>query len=235
MKKLLLILILFNLKVAEAQFENIKIDDSGGPEEPSICINPKNTNNMVAGANINYVYQSLDGGQTWQKDELESPYGVWGDPCIFADTAGNFYFIHLSNPSNGNWIDRIVCQRSINQGASWSVGTYTGLNGTKAQDKAWTTVDQVTNTIYVTWTQFDQYGSGNPNDSSIILFQNLPIMHQHGALRFASIVSQVIVLMEIILRKERFRLLVRMAKCMCAGLIVTPYSLINHLMVVSPG
>lgn len=170
MKKLLLILILFNLKVAEAQFENIKIDDSGGPEEPSICINPKNTNNMVAGANINYVYQSLDGGQTWQKDELESPYGVWGDPCIFADTAGNFYFIHLSNPSNGNWIDRIVCQRSINQGASWSVGTYTGLNGTKAQDKAWTTVDQVTNTIYVTWTQFDQYGSGNPNDSSIILF-----------------------------------------------------------------
>lgn len=158
------------LQPASAQFQNIKIDDNGNPEEPGICINPKNTNNIVAGANINYVYQSLDGGLTWQKDQLESPYGVWGDPCIFTDTAGNFYYIHLSNPASGNWIDRIVCQRSVNEGASWSPGTYTGLNGTHAQDKAWTTVDQHTNTIYVTWTQFDQYGSGNPNDSSVILF-----------------------------------------------------------------
>ncbi|MBX7109978.1 MAG: T9SS type A sorting domain-containing protein [Chitinophagales bacterium] len=170
MNRLLLLLLLVESGIAYAQFENIKIDDSGGPEEPSICINPKNTNNIVAGANINYVYQSLDGGLTWEKDALESPYGVWGDPCVFADTGGVFYFIHLSNPPNGNWIDRIVCQRSVNQGTSWSGGSYTGLNSNKAQDKAWATVDRTTNTIYVTWTQFDEYGSANPNDSSVILF-----------------------------------------------------------------
>ena len=170
MKKFLWFFFLLSHEYSFGQFLNIKIDDAGNPEEPSICINPKNTNNIVAGANINYVYQSLDGGLTWEKDQLESPYGVWGDPCIFTDTAGNFYYIHLSNPASGNWIDRIVCQRSSDNGTSWSAGTYTGLNGSRAQDKAWTTVDQNTNTIYVTWTQFDQYGSSNPNDSSVILF-----------------------------------------------------------------
>ncbi|MEO6168175.1 MAG: T9SS type A sorting domain-containing protein [Chitinophagales bacterium] len=170
MIKFLLFVFLLSHEYSFGQFLNIKIDDTGNPEEPSICINPKNTNNIVAGANINYVYQSLDGGLTWEKDQLESPYGVWGDPCIFTDTAGNFYYIHLSNPASGNWIDRIVCQRSADNGTSWSAGTYTGLNGTHAQDKAWTTVDQNTNSMYVTWTQFDQYGSSDPNDSSVILF-----------------------------------------------------------------
>lgn len=170
MKRLFFLFIFFHWNLAIGQFQNIKIDDGGFPEEPAICINPKNTSNIVAGANINFVYQSLDDGFTWQKDELNSPYGVWGDPCIFADTSGNFYYIHLSNPSTGNWIDRIVCQSSMDQGSSWSAGSYTGLNGTKAQDKAWTTVDQNSNTIYVTWTQFDSYGSSNSNDSSIILF-----------------------------------------------------------------
>lgn len=170
MKKLWLLLCLFDLRMASAQFQNIKIDDSGSPEEPSICVNPKNTGNIVAGANINYVYQSLDGGLSWQKDELNSSFGVWGDPCIFTDTAGNFYYIHLSNPPAGNWIDRIVCQRSLDGGNTWNDGSFTGLNGSHAQDKAWTTVDPNTNTIYVTWTQFDQYASNNPNDSSIILF-----------------------------------------------------------------
>ena len=103
---------------------------------------------------------------------MVSPYGVWGDPCIFSDTSGSFYYIHLSNPpaDSGNWIDRIVCQKSTDAGISWSSGTYTGLNGSKAQDKAWAIVDPKTNIIYVTWTQFDHYGSNNPNDSSIILF-----------------------------------------------------------------
>jgi hypothetical protein len=45
-----------------------------------------------------------------------------------------------------------------------------GLNGTKAQDKQWAVVDWTNNNIYVTWTQFDEYGSSNPNDKSIIRF-----------------------------------------------------------------
>ena len=53
---------------------------------------------------------------------------------------------------------------------TWSDGSFTGLNGTKAQDKAWAIFDALTKTIYMTWTQFDVYGTSDPNDSSIILF-----------------------------------------------------------------
>jgi len=139
-------------------------------EEPSIAINPKNQGQLVAGSNMDLFYASVDGGLTWQEGHLTSSYGVYGDPCLVADTAGNFYYFHLSNPSSGTWIDRIICQKSTDGGLTWSDGTYMGLNGTKAQDKEWAVVDPQTNNIYVTWTQFDVYGTSNPADSSIILF-----------------------------------------------------------------
>jgi hypothetical protein len=153
-----------------AQHTNILIGDQNNPEEPSIIINPKNTNEIVAGANIDTYYYSTDGGQTWTEGTLQSTYGVWGDPCIIVDTAESFYFLHLSNPQSGNWIDRIVCQKIDSIAGTWNDGSYTGLDGTKAQDKEWAVVDRVNNIIYVTWTQFDEYGVTTATDSSIILF-----------------------------------------------------------------
>ncbi|HYV92349.1 MAG TPA: hypothetical protein VE978_11215 [Chitinophagales bacterium] len=170
MKRLLLLFFISNLQVSFAQFTNILIDHNGDPNETTICVNPNNPQNIVGGANLNFTYQSNDGGLTWEKNSVSCPYGVWGDPCIISDTMGNFYFIHLSNPPNGNWIDRIVCQKSTDSGASWSNGSYTGLNGARAQDKAWAIFDALSQNIYVTWTQFDSYGSNDPADSSIILF-----------------------------------------------------------------
>jgi hypothetical protein len=41
-----------------------------GPCEPSIVINPKNPNNVVAGSVLNYYHFSNDGGKTWQSDTL---------------------------------------------------------------------------------------------------------------------------------------------------------------------
>jgi hypothetical protein len=55
-------------------------------------------------------------------------------------------------------------------GHVWTDGSYAGLNGSKAQDKQWAVVDPATNVIYISWTQFDEYGSSNPGDSSVILF-----------------------------------------------------------------
>jgi len=156
--------------VLQAQYPNILIGTNNTPEEPSIMINPKNTNQVVAGSNIDNYYYSGDGGLTWQEGLLNSTYGVWGDPVIDVDTNGDFYFFHLSNPQSGNWIDRIVCQKSTNGGQTWNNGSYMGLNGTKAQDKHWSAIDRTNNNIYVTWTQFDNYGTSNPSDSSIILF-----------------------------------------------------------------
>jgi len=159
-----------------SQHQNILIplsSSSWAPEEPSIYINPKNTNQLVAGANINNVYVSNDGGYTWEANVLTSQQnGVWGDPVTIVDTAGNWYYFHLANPPSGtgSWIDRIVCQKSTDGGVTWNDGSYMGLNGNKAQDKEWAVVDWTNNNMYVTWTQFDDYGSSLPNDKSSILF-----------------------------------------------------------------
>jgi hypothetical protein len=157
--------------ILNAQHQNILITTSSSPNEPSIIINPKNTNQLYGGANINTYFYSTDAGYTWQEGTLVSQQnGVWGDPVLLCDTAGAFYFFHLSNPPEGNWIDRIVCQKTESPGGEWNDGTYMGLNGTKAQDKHWAAVDQANNNIYVTWTQFDQYGTSNPDFKSNIIF-----------------------------------------------------------------
>ena len=153
-----------------SQYSEIIIDNNDGPNEPAIQINPYNTNQIVAGANTDSYYYSADGGYSWTEGFLSSTYGVWGDPVIVCDNRGDFYFFHLSNPDFGNWIDRIVCQKSTDGGVNWNDGTFTGLDGAKAQDKEWACIDRTNNTIYLTWTQFDTYGSSAPEDSSYIMF-----------------------------------------------------------------
>lgn len=173
MKKLLLVVIALNIccNIAISQHQNIFISSDNAPNEPTIFMNPKNTNKLVGGANTNNVYVSEDGGYTWDANELVSnEYGVAGDPVTLIDTAGNYYYFHLSFPSFPQWLDRIVCQKSSDGGLNWNDGTYMGLNGEKAQDKEWGIVDRSNNNIYVTWTQFDYYGSSNPTYRSNILF-----------------------------------------------------------------
>jgi hypothetical protein len=170
LKRVIFLVFMSYCSMAFSQYTNVIIGDTQSPEETSIVINPKNTDQLVVGANISLYYYTGDKGLTWQQGNLTSTFSVYGDPCIIVDTAGNFYYFHLSNPTFGSWIDRIVCQKSTDGGLTWSDGSYTGLNGTKAQDKPWAVVDPRTNNIYVSWTQFDVYGSTNPADSSIIFF-----------------------------------------------------------------
>ena len=172
MKHLTLTLLLFVFFYHSfAQYQNILISDEQYPNEPSIMMNPKNPNQLVAGANLSSYYISEDGGYNWTRGDLVSEaYGVWGDPAIIVDTAGDFYFFHLSDADGGNWIDRIVCQKYDFESGIWNDGSYMGLNGTKAQDKEWAVVDSATNTIYATWTQFDEYGTSNPSKFSNIKF-----------------------------------------------------------------
>jgi hypothetical protein len=167
-----LLILFFSLQKLSAQ--NILISSDHFPNEPSIMMDPKRPDVLIAAANLNNYYVSTDTGFTWSQQTLSSTYGVWGDPCIAVDTADVFYFFHLSNPADGNWIDRIVCQKTMDDGQSWNDGTYTGLNDSKAQDKEWCAIDRANNHIYLTWTQFDDYGSTDPMDSSIILFSSSP-------------------------------------------------------------
>ncbi len=160
-----------------AQYQNFRVSkvESVRPEEVTIAINPANPRQLAAGANINFYYASTDGGLTWTETRLTSSLGVYGDPCVIFDAAGNLYYGHLSNPlaGLGDWLDRIVVQKSTN-GITWNDGAGIGLNPPKDQDKEWLAADMTNspykNNLYISWTEFDKYGSADPSDSSRILF-----------------------------------------------------------------
>lgn len=176
------LLVLFLLELHDSYGQSItpiKIHESVqryGPCEPSIAINPADPMNLVAASVLNNTYYTTDEGKTWSKQIVSSPFGVWGDPCVIADQEGNFYYFHLSNPEGKGWqsdalLDRIVCQKSTDQGKSWSDGVEIGFHNSRHdQDKEWACVDPRNNHLYVTWTEFDKYKSPLPEDSSYILF-----------------------------------------------------------------
>jgi len=161
------------------KYKNIKIYESKGewlgPCEPSIYINHKNPLNIVAGSVLDFVHVSFDGGKTWNTNRMKSTYGVFGDPSIVANKNGQFFYFHLSDPDGTNWksnriLDRMVVQSSLDGGLSWSSGVGINKNSPKQQDKEWATINPVTNEIYLTWTEFDKYGSKSVKDKSRILF-----------------------------------------------------------------
>lgn len=165
-----LIILILTAGSVSAQYQNVFISSTGSPNEPAICMNPKNTNQIVAGSNLNFYYYSTNSGYNWTRATLTSTLSVWGDPSIVVDTAGHFYYGHLTNLQGSYFIDRIVVQKSTNGGMNWNNGAFTGYVPPKQQDKEWICVDPRNNNLYMTWTQFDAYGSSSPSDSSVILF-----------------------------------------------------------------
>ena len=165
---------------AQSPYKNVMIGNENEPNELSIAMHPFDFNNMVVGANIDSYYYTFDGGLTWSQRKMTSSYGVWGDPCVVADTKGNFYYFHLSNSyEKGYYYDRLICQKSVDGGISWSDGTFMGANSPHLQDKEWAAVDLTyspyRNNIYISWTQCgkDSYGDegvapSTDDDSSVI-------------------------------------------------------------------
>lgn len=164
------------LSCAFGQFPNVVLDDvqkGYKPCEPSIAISPHNPDLIVAGSVLNRIYRSEDGGNTWSWKEMTSPLGVFGDPVILAsEKHKQFYYFHLANPDNDRnserFLDRMVCQTSKDEGRTWSSGSSIGLNPPKDQDKEWAAEDPRTGRVYLSWTEFDVYGSEKKSDRSKI-------------------------------------------------------------------
>ncbi len=163
----------------QTNLKNIKITEGDafttGPCEPSIVVNPVNTKNIVAGTVLDGYHFSFDGGKTWTSKKLTSKSGVYGDPCLLSDSKGTLYYLHLSNPegrayASSSFLDQIVIHKSLDGGVSWNDGEGIGKNSPKQQDKEWAVCNPNTGEIYVTWTEFDKYGSINKNNKSRIRF-----------------------------------------------------------------
>lgn len=179
MKFLLTICVLTGCLTGMAQQRIVEIDRRKAivPNEPSIFIHPLKDQLVFAGSNINNYYRSVNGGKSWKKSSMVSSLGVWGDPVLFADSSGTVYFSHLSKTpgkQNYEYIDRIVVQRSTDQGKNFEDGVGVGYNGAKAQDKQWMSSDdhskRFKGRVYISWTEFDKYESKNPEDHSRIRF-----------------------------------------------------------------
>ncbi len=138
--------------------------------EPSIYINPNNVNEVIAGSVLSDYYYSKDGGKNWVSKSIKSKKnGVHGDPCMLIDYEGNYYYFHLSKIADETLIGGIVCERSKTIKGNFNKEGHTLVNG-KFHDKEWVAVNKDNSHIYMTWTQFDVYGSDDPLNRSNILF-----------------------------------------------------------------
>ncbi len=144
--------------------------------EPSIAINPINTKDIWLAYNTSKVFHTLDGGISWKEITPNSPYGFYGDPVVKIAKNGTVFLTHLAQNKNKTWpkwFDCIVFERSVDGLNFQSVCV--GANDQKMQDKPWFSIDEGKNSqfqgnIYLTWTEFDKYGSTNRSDSTRIRF-----------------------------------------------------------------
>jgi len=159
----------------QAQSMRVTLDNTNNPNEPSIALHPI-TKTIVAASNINNFYVELIGSNSFSKTISTSPLGVYGDPVLhYSDTT--LYFAHLAKAPKkeyGAWFDRIVVQKIMDP-YNWKEKSYSvGYNGNKMQDKPWLSSDnhsaEYNGNLYVTWTEFDKYGSDNQADRSRIRF-----------------------------------------------------------------
>lgn len=143
--------------------------------EPAISSHPLYPDQVIVATNTDHVFYKKPGKKKFQHYRVESDFGVYGDPVLWYSHTGVCYFVHLARNKEKKWpdsFDRIVVQRSSDFGKTFDAGTGIGLNG-KMHDKAWIYEDERSdspyrNSIYISWTQFDKYGSRNQNDSSHI-------------------------------------------------------------------
>ncbi|MFN8143833.1 MAG: T9SS type A sorting domain-containing protein [Bacteroidia bacterium] len=155
------LLFLFTLICLCAEAQRIRISNFYNSNEPAICIDRTNPANMYVGCNQNSgsawagAYYSHDYGSTWDSSTLNSVVEPFGDPCMLTDDSGYVYFIHDARGS-GTYVnlDRLICNRSIDHGVTYTQETYIDYDTAYGHDKPFACIDQnpgspYKNNIYV--------------------------------------------------------------------------------------
>ena len=175
--------------------QNIRtLEFSKGGNEPSIAVNPTNNAQVMLAYNNSNVFRSSDTGKTFKQVKVSSRYGFYGDPVVYWGYGKHFYLAHLAKNRNYAWplsFDRIVFQKIRFNKHKVTKSTGIGWNTSnklpppfaptperpphKMQDKPWFTVnrlpaDPFSGRIHLAWTEFDNYGSKHPADSSRIRY-----------------------------------------------------------------
>ncbi len=147
-----------------ADGENIVGDAAN---EPSIAIDPTNSNRIVIGwrqfDNVNsnfrqagYAYSS-DAGKTWTFPGVIDSGVFRSDPVLDFDAEGNFYYNSLTVDQYNNFSCNVY--RTSNGNFSWDYGPY-AYGG----DKQWMAIDRTNSmgkgNVYAMWSYY--YSSCNP-------------------------------------------------------------------------
>lgn len=156
-------------------YTNVKVNTfSNSPEECTIAIRPTQPSQVLGGAQASgsRYYASSNGGATWGDVLLPGQFNL-GDPALTFDADGNAYFAYIGTFSHSG----IFVNKSTDGGITWKPTATPVIEHNSGQpfdDKEWPVCDWTSGPrrgwLYLTWTQFDRYGSSSPSDSSRILF-----------------------------------------------------------------
>lgn len=164
--RILLPIILFLVPLLlQAQFINIKLceaNESRSPGGPAVVISRKDPAILVA-AYGQYVFHSSDQGKNWERTEINSSFG--GDPVLASDRKGMIYNFFLSKEPAG----KIICRTSRDEGTTWEEkGSIGSGRGEIRFSRVF--MHPKSGEIYLSWTQYDNYGSEDAADKSNIFF-----------------------------------------------------------------
>jgi hypothetical protein len=162
------------------------------PAEISIGVDPTNPDHIVAVSHqagrhklpsSNYEYVSWDGGRTWST--YTTPNGdqrTQGDDGVVFGPDGTAYHSYLAALGYGQAKPKRACSGLFvhalrpGGGASAPVAIVDHVNSVEPmEDKPWLAVDssrgsKFYNSVYVSWTRFEVYGSKDPAHRSHIYF-----------------------------------------------------------------
>ena len=146
--------------------------------EPSIAFFKNQSEVGIIGVNTSWVFLTNDPFMnSWTPVVVNPPQGFYGDPVFKISNQGVVYLAHLAKNKSGVWpkfFDRIVFERSEDSGKTFT-STDVGFHEGKMQDKPWFSMDEWQGSkgygnVYLSWTEFDDYGSKESKDSSRIWF-----------------------------------------------------------------